>query len=1206
MKISLCMIARDEARNLAQCLGSAASFVDEIIVVDTGSTDQTKEVAVSFGARVEDHNIKTHPSSFFIDDEATCSQFGAPPPFSGLVALGDFAAARNHSFSLATGDFILWLDSDDVLERGENLRALVADMAARNLDTGFVAYDYARDHLDRTHYRQWRERVVRRGAHDWINPIHEVMLPKPGRNAHARYDSLLVVHRRKGDRATIPNRNYKNLLRQYVQQKATNSVDPRTLFYLGQEARFVEAERAVAFYEEYLQKSGWGEERSAAHLALGQIYEFGQISLPVEQSRARSYEHYGVAAIEMPDNPDGLFGLARIAYLRGMWHDCCSFTERGLAIGNTESMLGANPQDRLYRPHIFYNHALSNLGRIAEAAESCRAGLRACPDDPGVFGAPPGMLTHNLKIYEQQLAGAQQMQPQQPDTSKGIWADKNEDVDAPPMGVPRDALVIWAMQLWKHVVAEGNGDKARALLAALPNEVTLDAVIAKMRASTERRFARSTPAERVDVKNPFASFAFGAAPDSAAHAPSDIVGRTITRPCIAFWIGPNIEPWCPKTPLERGVGGSETACIELARELAALGHDVVVYGDCQGMEGIYDGVLYRDHRAFLQPNSQIPCDVFVSSRDPGILLRDGFVRAKTKILWAHDIHCGPPSAEMERALLRFDRVFCLSNWHKDYFCSVYPTLHPERVVVTRNGIDPQRFTAFDAAAPRANRLIWSSSPNRGLQLALGNLQWVRQKVPDAELHIYYGFDTWEKFAQLRGDPAELREIQLFRDIIKQTPGAVYHGRVNQRELAEAFLASKVWYYPTGFTETSCCHPDTLISIPGDHRGGTPRVRIADLVGQSGFPVYAYDAEQHRFRIATANKVWETKIADEMVAIDLDDGNVLRLTPDHLVMNFDGEWVQAGDLQPGNRLMALHHRYDVRIKDADGSWASESRLVGEWLAGRTLLKTEHVDHDDPFRLDNTPDRLHVMTASEHFSKTHRGRARSKTAVAQRVVGWKKWAVNNQEELRSRLARNGEKLWEGVRAMSVEDQKRWNSERARKRVAVMQEREKNDPAYAARMLAQRQENGRRGAEKRWNHKVVAVRRIPGGPVYDMEVEGLHNFVAEGVVIHNCVSAMEAQAAGTYPVTSALAALPETLKFGTLIDIADPAYGQKHVDATVAALNTFDEPLARVARQSMHDYAVTKLTWSSLAEEWSKMFDRIAQNVAVNPIPRWKAAS
>ena len=96
--ISLCMIVRDEERVLDACLSSARPWVDEIIVVDTGSTDRTVEIAVGHGALVE--------------------------PF---VWCDDFSAARNESLRHATGDWIIWLDADDTLpwRSGETIRQAV-------------------------------------------------------------------------------------------------------------------------------------------------------------------------------------------------------------------------------------------------------------------------------------------------------------------------------------------------------------------------------------------------------------------------------------------------------------------------------------------------------------------------------------------------------------------------------------------------------------------------------------------------------------------------------------------------------------------------------------------------------------------------------------------------------------------------------------------------------------------------------------------------------------------------------------------------------------------------------------------------------------------------------------------------------------------------------------------------------------------------
>src|SRR3989344_3396846 len=82
--ISLCMITKNEERYLEQCLNSVKDIIDEIIIVDTGSTDKTKEIAKKFNAKIIDFK--------WIDD---------------------FSAARNESLKHATKDWILVLDADE-------------------------------------------------------------------------------------------------------------------------------------------------------------------------------------------------------------------------------------------------------------------------------------------------------------------------------------------------------------------------------------------------------------------------------------------------------------------------------------------------------------------------------------------------------------------------------------------------------------------------------------------------------------------------------------------------------------------------------------------------------------------------------------------------------------------------------------------------------------------------------------------------------------------------------------------------------------------------------------------------------------------------------------------------------------------------------------------------------------------------------------
>lgn len=125
-RISLCMIVRDEERDLPRLLTSVQGVVDELCVVDTGSTDRTVALAQEAGARVE---------SFTWCD--------------------DYSAARNASLAMATGDWVLVLDADEALEDA-NARATLEAFAAANTDcAGQVTV------VDRQEEGELRSRVSR-------------------------------------------------------------------------------------------------------------------------------------------------------------------------------------------------------------------------------------------------------------------------------------------------------------------------------------------------------------------------------------------------------------------------------------------------------------------------------------------------------------------------------------------------------------------------------------------------------------------------------------------------------------------------------------------------------------------------------------------------------------------------------------------------------------------------------------------------------------------------------------------------------------------------------------------------------------------------------------------------------------------------------------------------------------------------------------
>jgi hypothetical protein len=106
LRLSLCMIVRDEEQMLPRCLAAVADAVDEIVIVDTGSSDATIEIARSFGARIIEHEWS-----------------------------GSFAQARNVSFDAAAGDWLMYLDADEVLVRED--AALLRSLTGRTWREAF-------------------------------------------------------------------------------------------------------------------------------------------------------------------------------------------------------------------------------------------------------------------------------------------------------------------------------------------------------------------------------------------------------------------------------------------------------------------------------------------------------------------------------------------------------------------------------------------------------------------------------------------------------------------------------------------------------------------------------------------------------------------------------------------------------------------------------------------------------------------------------------------------------------------------------------------------------------------------------------------------------------------------------------------------------------------------------------------------------------
>ncbi len=164
--VSVCMIVKNEADTLADCLTALGDFATEVIVVDTGSTDRTVEIAQSLGARVE----------YF--------------PW-----IDDFAAARNESLKYAAADWVFWLDADDRIS-ADNLVRLKQALASNQADVYVcnVTGDTAEGEDAQTtahHFRLFRNGLGLK----FVYPLHEdLAFYLASRPVTVAYTNVVIKH----------------------------------------------------------------------------------------------------------------------------------------------------------------------------------------------------------------------------------------------------------------------------------------------------------------------------------------------------------------------------------------------------------------------------------------------------------------------------------------------------------------------------------------------------------------------------------------------------------------------------------------------------------------------------------------------------------------------------------------------------------------------------------------------------------------------------------------------------------------------------------------------------------------------------------------------------------------------------------------------------------------------------------------------------
>lgn len=153
--------------------------------------------------------------------------------------------------------------------------------------------------------------------------------------------------------------------------------------------------------------------------------------------------------------------------------------------------------------------------------------------------------------------------------------------------------------------------------------------------------------------------------------------------------------------------------------------------------------------------------------------------------------------------------------------------------------------------PRNHILGWFSSPDRGLQHSLKMWPKVIEKFPDAELHVFYGFELFKKGYQ--NNPERMAWMNKMLKLMEELPNVTYHGRIGQGELTEWMKKIGIMFYPTDFDETNC-----IVALSSQQNGCVPvtmnKAGLRDTVG-SGIKV---DGE-----------IWDSEVREEYLTKLLD-------------------------------------------------------------------------------------------------------------------------------------------------------------------------------------------------------------------------------------------------------------------------------------------------------------------------------------------------
>ena len=263
---------------------------------------------------------------------------------------------------------------------------------------------------------------------------------------------------------------------------------------------------------------------------------------------------------------------------------------------------------------------------------------------------------------------------------------------------------------------------------------------------------------------------------------------------ILIYTGFSDVEWNYSYMLNNALGGSEKAVAYISK---CFPKDYNVFISGQVKNETIDNIQYIHQNQLTNLIDSTPFHTVIVSRYIGFYEMYQTCSFYQSFIWAHDTLLLPYGSTLnEKQILKkwnnyINGCVCLTEWHKTLFSDKYPELK-SKISLINNGIDLDSFYILDTNKKTKNKFIYTSRPDRGLNVLLKLWSQIIEKIPDAILTI-------SNYGTFPSNPEEV----AMKTVIDATPSIHYLGKLNVEQLYLEMSTAEFWLYPTNWPETSC-------------------------------------------------------------------------------------------------------------------------------------------------------------------------------------------------------------------------------------------------------------------------------------------------------------------------------------------------------------------------------------------------------------------